>query len=58
MALDSAVTIETMRKIVAKLQSPDVVGKHCEDERVIVAQVFAEEVKTLRATYDALGNAA
>ncbi|WP_183161419.1 hypothetical protein [Burkholderia pseudomallei] len=47
-----------MRKIVAKLQSPDVVGKHCEDERVIVAQVFAEEVKTLRATYDALGNAA
>lgn len=49
--------IETMRRIVAKLESPDVVGKHREDERVVVANLFAEEVKTLRATYDALGNA-
>lgn len=49
--------IETMRRIVSKLESPDVVGKHREDERVVVANLFAEEVKTLRATYDALGNA-
>lgn len=56
--LQVGVAIETMRKIVAKLESPNVVGKHCEDERVIVAEVFAEEVKILRATYDALGNAA
>lgn len=55
--LQVGLAIETMRKIVSKLESPDVVGKHREDERVIVAEVFAEEVKTLRATYDALGNA-
>jgi hypothetical protein len=37
------VAIETMQKIVAKLVSSDVVEKHYEDEKVIVADVFAEE---------------